>query len=135
VTDRQIKIAGASVRGWLGVGLVDYSGQVDTSGQQFPDKSHENSSCPLTGNQSPPPDHLTTFDALDPLAQLAHCLRVRPETTATDSDKQALAKHFSGLNGTAGAASDRLWTYWRAAPAPTVGDFLAHEPKAKGGAA
>ena len=74
-------------------------------------------------------------DALDPLAPLGHCLRVRPGTAAPDADKQALAEHFRGLNGTATDAGVRLFTYWKATPVPTVGEFLAREPRAKGGAA
>jgi len=142
VADAKMKVAGESVRGWQGIGLLTdggKGGQVDTSGQQYPltsidSLSHEGdrgkhrpplSTCPPSGDS----------DAPDPLAQLAHCLRVRPGTTATDADNQALAEHFAGLNGTAETAGQRLWSYWRAAPAPTVGEFLAREPKAKGGAA
>jgi len=77
----------------------------------------------------------TELAPVDPLVQLAHCLRVRADTTASDADRQALAQHFGGLNGTAEAAGQRLWTYWRAAPSPTVTEFLAKEPKAKGGTA
>jgi len=47
----------------------------------------------------------------------------------TDADKAALVEHFAGKNGKAEAVVQRLWAYWRAAPAPTVTEFLAREPK------
>jgi len=68
-------------------------------------------------------------DPLDPLAVLAHCLRARPGTAPTAADETALAEHFAGLNGTSEAAGERLWSYWRTAPVPTVAGFLAAEPK------
>jgi len=74
-------------------------------------------------------DGTVTADAPDPLAALAHCIRVRAGTTATDADKAALVEHFSRLNGKADAVVQRMWAYWRAAPAPTVTEFLAREPK------
>lgn len=70
-------------------------------------------------------------DPIDPLAVLGHCLRTRQGTTATDADRAALAAHFAGLNGQAEAAGERLWTYWRSAPAPTVAGYLAAEPRQK----
>ena len=88
--------------------------------------SHERHT--VTDAEAPSPD------TVDPVAQLDHCLRAKLGTTATDADKHALAEHFRGLNGTAEAAGQRLWSYWRSAPSPTVGDFWAREPKAKGGA-
>lgn len=112
------------------------SGQMGTCGQHsgilFPVSLSEDFSgssaqkCP--SGQSDP-------DAPDPLATLAHCVRIRPDTTATDQDKAALAEHFKGLNGTAEAAGERLWNYWKAAPSPTVGEFLAHERRAERGRA
>jgi len=70
-------------------------------------------------------------DAPDALAQIGHCLRVRPGTTASDADKQALVEYFAGLNGTANAVAGRLFDYWRANAAPTVADFLAIETKGR----
>ncbi len=67
----------------------------------------------------------------DPLAQLAHCLRVKPESVVSDTDRAALVGYFHGLNGNANEVAGRLFNYWRAAAAPTVSDFLARE---KGGA-
>jgi len=66
-------------------------------------------------------------DAPDPTAQIAHCLRVRPDTTVSDEDRQALVAHFSTLNGSAEATVQRLWSYWKAAPSPSVSEFLAGE--------
>jgi len=72
---------------------------------------------------------VTGHDPIDPLAQLGHCLRARPGTMATDQDKAALVEHFSRLNGQSEVACERLWSYWRSAPVPTVTGFLAAEPK------
>ncbi len=60
---------------------------------------------------------------------LANCTRVRPGTAATPEDVEALQAHLAGLNGTAQATLDKLWSYWKAAPAPTVSEFLATEGK------
>jgi putative DNA primase/helicase len=123
-------------RTWIGIALRSGqgSGHMGTSGQGngilFPVLITEKVSG-ISAQKCPVP----TTVALDPLVTLAHCLRAKPDTAASDEDRQALAKHFRGLNGTAEAAGERLWNYWRAAPTPSVTDFLAHEPKAKGGAA
>jgi len=66
-------------------------------------------------------------DAPDPLAQLAHCLRARPGTTAGDGEREDLAEHFRGLNGQAEPAAQRLWEFWQRDPAPTVTAFLERE--------
>ncbi len=134
IVDAKMKVSGESVRGWHGLGLLTDGGQVVRSGQQNPlSLPREDSSTKEGGKCCPPPDHLTTAaDAPDPLAQLAHCLRAKPGTMASDGDRDALAEHFRGLNGTAEAAGQRLWSYWRSAPAPTVGEFLAREPKPQG---
>jgi len=60
---------------------------------------------------------------------LAHCTRVRPDTSAADADVQALAAYFSTLAREAAIASERrLWAWWKSAPQPTVAEFLAAEP-------
>jgi len=145
-TDGSVRVAGAPVRGWQGVGLLDCghvvtskpqeNGHVVTRSQQFQDNRLEESSREVIRETASTPDYLTTpADAPDPIAQLDHCLRVRPDTTATDSERTALAEHFSRLNGTAEASGQRLWAYWKATPSPSVAGFLAAEPRAKGGAA
>jgi hypothetical protein len=74
--------------------------------------------------------------APDARALLGHCTRVRPDTSTTDADVEALGAYFASLTREkAIAAERRCWAYWKAAAAPTVGGFLAAEPKAKGGAA
>jgi putative DNA primase/helicase len=129
IADAKMKVSGESVRGWHGIGLLTDGGQVVRSGQQNPlSLPREDCSMKDRGKTCPPPDHLTTgTDAPDPIALIGHCIRAKPGTTANDADKQALTKHFSGLNGQSEAAGQRLWSYWKAAPAPTVGDFLAAE--------
>jgi hypothetical protein len=52
---------------------------------------------------------------------------VRHGTTASEGERQALASYFAGLNGTATDAGVRLFSYWRADPAPSVSAFLASE--------
>jgi hypothetical protein len=52
---------------------------------------------------------------------------VRPDSTVTPADVEALQEHLAGLNGTAQATLDKLWTYWKDAPSPTVSDFLSRE--------
>ena len=137
-TEGSVRVAGAPVRGWQGVGLLDCgpvvtskpqeNSHVVTRSRQFPDNALEDVSREVIRETASTPGYVTTpADAPDPAAQLAHCLRVRPDTSATDQDKAALEAHFSGLNGTAEAAGERLWTYWKAAPSPTVGEFLARE--------
>jgi hypothetical protein len=72
----------------------------------------------------------------DARALLGHCTRVRPDTSVTEADVEALAAYFGTLpKEKAIEAERRLWPWWKAAPAPTVGEFLAREPRAKGGAA
>jgi putative DNA primase/helicase len=133
-TEGSVRVAGAPVRGWQGVGLLD-RGHVVTRSQQFPDNRLEESSREVIRETASTPDYVTTpADAPDPLAQLGHCLRARPGTTATDQDKAALTEHFRGLNGTAEAAGQRLWTYWKAEAAPTVAAFLARERRERKGA-
>jgi putative DNA primase/helicase len=140
VHDGKLWQGGQSVRCWEGIGLLTGGGNpghLDTSGQQNPLSSMDSvSRGDLGGNGVQTcPGVQGSGEAPDPLAQLGHCLRVRPDTTASDADRQALAKHFLGLTGTAEAAGQRLWSYWKAATVPTVTDFLAAESKAKGGAA
>ena len=63
---------------------------------------------------------------------LSHCVRVRPDSTVTPADVEALAAHFEALGREAAIASERrLWAWWKSAPQPTVGAFLASEPKVK----
>jgi putative DNA primase/helicase len=124
VAEAKLYEAGKSVRGWRGIGLV----HMDTSGQQFPVNPLEESSQE-TNRKSVSSCVPCVPDAPDPLAQLAHCLRARTGTTASDEDRQALAEHFRGLNGKSEATGQRLWSYWKAAPSPTVGDFLAAETR------
>jgi hypothetical protein len=62
-------------------------------------------------------------------ALLAHCTRVRSDTSVTPADVEALAQHFEALGREAAIASERrLWSWWKAAPQPTVSEFLAAEP-------
>jgi hypothetical protein len=63
---------------------------------------------------------------------LSHCVRVRPDSTVTPADVEALAAYFSTLGREAAIASERrLWVWWRATPHPSVTAFLAAEPKVK----
>jgi hypothetical protein len=62
---------------------------------------------------------------------LANCTRVRPDSTVTPADVEALQEHLAGLNGTANAVAGRLFDYWRANAAPTVSGFLAIETKGR----
>jgi putative DNA primase/helicase len=129
VRDAKVRVAGESVRGWEGIGLIE-RGHEDTCGRQFPVNRLEDSSRDLTGKSVSSPVLVSSPpDAPDPLAQLAHCLRVRPDTAASDADRETLADHFRGLNGTATDAGVRLFTYWRGTPSPTVSDFLAAETR------
>jgi hypothetical protein len=65
-------------------------------------------------------------------ALLAHCTRVRPDTSAADADVQALAAYFDSMGREAAIASERrLWVWWKNEPNPTVAAFLASEPAAK----
>ena len=79
---------------------------------------------PLTGD-----DHLTNGGKTGPSAAgvLGNCTRVRPDSTVTPADVEVLQAHLAGLNGTAQATLDKLWIYWKAAPAPCVSEFLAGE--------
>jgi putative DNA primase/helicase len=113
------------VRAWRGIGLTDNTDY--TSAPEFPVKPRENSSRLLTGNGSAEVLSVLSPDAPDPLAQIAHCLRVRPDTTVSDEDRQALVAYFSALNGSAEATVQRLWSYWKVAPSPSVSEFLANE--------
>ena len=76
---------------------------------------------------------------LDPLnvdALVGHLRRARPAVEIGWEDVQVLGEHLAALDAPAAEeCSQRLWAYWKGATAPTVGDFLAREPKAKGGAA
>ncbi len=129
------RVNGKTARVWHGLGLID---GVPPS-PHLPQIPKESPYCgqnqSLREGYREEVSESVASVAPDPLAQLAHCLRVRPDTTATDPDREALAEHFRGLNGTAEAAGQRLWAYWKAAPSPTVSEFLAKEPKAKCGAA
>lgn len=132
------RVNGKTARVWHGLGLTD-------GAPPLPHLPHIPKESPYCGqNQSLREGHREKTsenvasvapDAPDPLAQLGHCLRAKPGTAASDADKQALADHFRGLNGTAEAAGVRLWDFWNATQIPTVGGFLAKEPKAKRGAA
>jgi hypothetical protein len=74
--------------------------------------------------------------APDARALLGHCTRVRPGTSTTDPDVEALGAYFASLTREKAIASERrCWAWWKATPVPTVGEFLAREPRAKGGAA
>ena len=74
-------------------------------------------------------DNLTDGGKTGPSAAgvLGNCTRVRPDSTVTPADVEALQEHLAGLNGTAQATLDKLWTYWKDAPSPTVSDFLSRE--------
>jgi putative DNA primase/helicase len=119
---------GKQCRGWRGLELA-----TDNTNNTFPPDSplppisllSREGSGKTGGNVLSPV--VGKADAPDPLAQIGHCLRVRPDTTASDEDRQALAAHFSTLNGSAEATAQRLWTYWKGAPAPSVSEFLATE--------
>ena len=66
---------------------------------------------------------------------LAHCTRVRPDTSAADADVQALVAYFEALGREGAIASERrLWTWWKSAPQPTVAAFLAAETRTPKGA-
>ena len=73
--------------------------------------------------------HLTTGGNTGPSAAgvLGNCTRVRPDSTVTPEDVEVLQAHLAGLNGTAQATLDKLWIYWKTAPAPCVSEFLAGE--------
>jgi phage/plasmid-associated DNA primase len=129
----QSRINGKNARVWRGVGLLECN-TCNTFPKESPYEPISFSSREVIGKNSRESVASVAPDAPDPLAQLAHCLRAKPDTTASDADKQALAEHFSRLNGAAESAGERLWNYWKAAPSPTVSDFLAREPKAKEGA-
>jgi phage/plasmid-associated DNA primase len=86
-------------KAWRGIRLLDTADTPMTS--PFPVKPHEKSSSQSTGNSDVKPVSAVSVDPPDPLALLEHCLRARLGTTATDGDRQALAAHFRGLNGTA----------------------------------
>ena len=58
--DVKLKEAGQSVRGWLGIGLMNCGGQVDTSGHLFSGNSLEDSSRGDNRKTVSTPDHLTT---------------------------------------------------------------------------
>jgi len=79
-----------------------------------------------TSPHTPPGGSLTPPD---PVAQIEHCLRVRPGTVASDADRAALVGYFRGLNGNANEVAGRLFNYWRATAAPTICEFLAAERK------
>jgi hypothetical protein len=65
-------------------------------------------------------------------ALLAHCTRVRSDTSVTPADVEALAAHFEALGREAAIASERrLWSWWKTEAVPSVGAFLASEPKQK----
>ena len=65
-------------------------------------------------------------------ALLAHCTRVRSDTSVTPADVEALAAHFEALGREAAIASERrLWVWWKTEAVPSVGAFLASEPKQK----
>jgi putative DNA primase/helicase len=140
VTEGSIRVAGTPVRGWHGVGLLDCghvvtskpqeNGHVDTRSPESPVNGLEEVSREVNRESASTPDYVTTpADAPDPIAQLAHCLRAKPGTAATDADRHALAAHFSGLNGKSEETAQRLWSYWKADPAPTVPAFLARETR------
>jgi len=131
------RVNGKTARVWQGLGLVDGT-------QPTPHLPHIPEESPYCGqNQSLREGYREETsesvasvapDAPDPLAQLAHCLRVRPGTTATDADREALAEHFRTLNGTAEPAAQRLFDFWRADPAPSVAAFLEREKRTAKGA-
>jgi hypothetical protein len=65
-----------------------------------------------------------------------HLRRIRPTVALGWEDTQVLGEHLSTLDAPASAeVAQRLWSYWKATPVPTVGEFLAREPREKGGAA
>jgi len=145
-TEGSVRVAGAPVRGWQGVGLLDCghvvtskpqeNGHVVTRSREFQDNRLEEVSREVNRETASTPDYVTTpTDVLDPLAQLDHCLRAKLGTTASEAERAELKAYFRTLNGTKDAAGERLWAFWKASPAPTVAAFLAREPRAKGGAA
>jgi phage/plasmid-associated DNA primase len=134
ITEIKMKVAGVSTRGWQGIGLLS-GGQVVTSGQHLPVNRLEEVSRGVNRQTTPVPDHLTTPDdnaqAEGPSAAgvLGNCTRVRPDSTVTPADVEVLQAHLAGLNGTAQATVDKLWTYWKGAPAPSVSEFLERETR------
>jgi hypothetical protein len=103
--------------------------EIDKSSNSGGDSHERHTVTDAVGQNAPP---TPAADAIDPLETLSHCLRVRPTTTASDADREALAAHFRTLNGKSEATAARLFDYWRKAPAPTVGAFLATETRAQG---
>jgi hypothetical protein len=68
----------------------------------------------------------------DTIAQLEHCLRAHPGTTATVAERSDLCFHVSQLKADQkDPALCRLWNYWKAEHSagrvPTVGAFLNKE--------
>jgi hypothetical protein len=67
-------------------------------------------------------------DAINPLAQLGHCLRVRPETSASAAERSALVSFCASLPPEkVQPALERLWNYWRKETSPTVSAWLAKQ--------
>jgi putative DNA primase/helicase len=120
------RLGGKTPRVWIGVGLRCDPPDPDFD-RNFPITAKTNTSREEIGKNGRECGSPGSPDAPDPQALLDHCVRVRPDTTVSDEDRQALAAHFSTLNGSAEATVQRLWSYWKAAPAPTVTEFLANE--------
>ena len=124
------RVNGKTARVWHGLALTDGAPPLP----HLPHIPKESPYCPQNqslreGYREETSESVASVaaDAPDPLAQLAHCLRVRPGTTASDADRTALAAHFAGLNGEAEGAAQCLWEFWRADPAPTVTAWLERE--------
>jgi phage/plasmid-associated DNA primase len=131
VEDCQIRANGKPARAWRGIGLAEYTEY--TRQGVFPVNGLEESHKDLTGNQSGMCIQCTQptspADAPSAAGVLGNCTRVRPGSAVTPADVEALQAHLAGLNGTAQATLDKLWVYWKAAPAPSVSEFLAAERK------
>jgi hypothetical protein len=57
----------------------------------------------------------------DARALLGHCIRVRPDTSTTTADIEALAAHFAAMGREGAIASERrLWAWWKGTANPTV---------------
>jgi P4 family phage/plasmid primase-like protien len=134
------RLNGKRCRGWQGLRLnTGNTGNTSTPDSRL--SPYENSLGRQPGNQAEcvapvadsPASAAPSGGKTGPSAAgvLGNCTRVRPDTTATPEDVEALQAHLAGLNGTAQAALDKLWSYWKSSAAPTVSDFLAREKKAR----
>ena len=83
---------------------------------------------PERNREAQRPEPARDPDAPAPAAQLANCLRVRPGTNATDSEKRALVDYCASLPAAKVQPSlYGLWNYWKADKSPTVTAWLARQ--------